>query len=75
MRRGRKKDRSELQHHHDLLLHKSRRDPLAYYQTSLGDVSETAKKYREMARAAEADATHSREALVDVQNQVGPLQV
>jgi hypothetical protein len=75
MRRGCKKDHSELQRHHDLPLHKSRRNPLAYYQTSLEDISETARGYWEMARVAEADATHSREAFVGVQNQVGPLQV
>jgi len=75
MRRGRKKYRSEPQHHHGLLFHKSRHDPLAYYKTCLEDLSETVEKYREMVRVAEVDARHSKKALANTQTQVGPLQV
>ena len=46
MRRGRKKDRSEQQQRHDLLLHKSRYGPLAYYKTRLEDLSKTIEQYR-----------------------------
>ena len=46
MRWGRKKDRFEQQQRHDLLLHKSRYDPLAYYETCLEDLSKTIEQYR-----------------------------
>jgi hypothetical protein len=70
--KGRKR-RSEAQRRHDTLLHQSRYDPVAYQAASLKDLSGTVKKQRGRARAAEADAEHSRKALLGVQNQVSPL--
>ena len=68
-----KRGRSELQHHHDLLLHKSRRDPLAYYKASLEDMAETVKGHRETALAAEEGERHCKKVLAGAQNQVGHL--
>ena len=69
----RKKHRSQLQRHHDSLLHKSHRDPLAYYTVSLEDMAETVKQHRETVRKAEANAEWNKKALIGTQNQVGPI--
>ena len=68
----RKKGRSELQRRHDVLLHKSRHNPNAYYTGSLEDMAKTVEQYRETARVAEADAERGKKVLVGTQNQVGP---
>ena len=47
MRRGRKKDRSEPQRRHDLLLHKSRYDPLASIMLSGAALSRGCQIYDE----------------------------
>ena len=75
MRQGRRRDRSEPQRRHDLLLHKSHHDPLTYYKTSLEDLSKTVAHYREATRIAETDARQGKKALVCTQDQVGPSQV
>jgi len=62
---------AEPQHRHNLLFHKSRHDPLAYYKTCLEDSSETIERYREMVCVAEVDARHSKTALAGTQTQVG----
>jgi hypothetical protein len=69
----RRKRRSEAQRRHDKILHKSRRDPVAYQRASLEAMSETVEEHRERARVAEADAEHSKKVLFGAQNQVGLL--
>ena len=68
----RQKRRSEAQRRHDLSLHASYRDPLAYYKTSLEDLTKTMKQRNERTRRAELDAMHSKNAFAGAQNQVGP---
>ena len=71
----RKKGRSELQHRHDLLLHKSCHDPNTYYTGPLEDMAKTVEQHRETARVAEADAEREKKVLVGTQNQVGPSEI
>ena len=68
----RKKGRSELQRRHDLLLHKSRHDPNAYYTGSLEDMAKTVEQHRETVRVVKADAERGKKVIVGTQNQVGP---
>jgi hypothetical protein len=67
---ARKKCRTEAQRRHDVLLHQSRLDPLAYRVNTLEDMNEMVKQQRKRACAAEADAEYSKKLLVDMQNQV-----
>jgi hypothetical protein len=64
-----RKRRSEAQARHSALLHKSHCDPVAYYATSLGEVTNTVEIQRERARIAEVDAKNNKKALVRAQNQ------
>ena len=64
---------SEAQRRRDALLYNSCHDRVAYQAASLEDMSGTAKQQRERACVVEADAEHSKKALFEVQNQVGPL--
>lgn len=68
-----KKRRSEAQHRHAKLLHKSRRDPAAYREATLEAVSKTAEEYRQRARVAEANAERDKKEISKAENQVGPL--
>jgi hypothetical protein len=70
MYRGRRKPRSEPQRRHDVLLHKSRYDPVTYNVASLEDISKTVGECRERARVAEADAEGNKKALASANNQV-----
>ena len=70
MYRGCRKHRSEPQRRHDVLLHKSRYDPVAYNVASLEDIPKTVGEYRERARVAEADAEGSKKVLASANNQV-----
>jgi len=56
----RQKNRSEAQRRHDLHLHKSHHDPLAYYKTSLEDLSKIVEQHNERTRRAELDAMHNK---------------
>ena len=68
-----KKHRSEAQHQHDLLLNKSRHDPVAYSAASLEGMAKRVEQQRERAHAARMDVDDSKRALVSAEDQVHRL--
>ena len=63
MKPNHKRGRSESQRHHDSLLRQSPHDPLPCYKTSLEDMAETVKCYRETAIAAGEGEGYCKKAL------------
>jgi chromosome segregation ATPase len=70
MSRKPKKRRSEAQNLHTTTLHRSRSDPIGYREASHEELKKTIYQQKKRIFAAEADAEHSKNTLVDAENQV-----